>query len=73
MGAVATSLPFVFQTYGQKYVSSQRAAIIFALEPVFASFFALIIGGNTFNWQTLIGAALIFAGIMVSIEKRREN
>ena len=71
MGAVATSLPFVFQTYGQKHVSSQRAAIIFALEPVFASFFAVIIGGNTFNWQTLIGAALIFAGIMVSIERRR--
>ena len=30
MGAIATSLPFVFQTFGQKHVSSQRAARIFA-------------------------------------------
>ena len=70
MGAVATSLPFIFQTYGQKHVSSQRAAMIFALEPVFASFFAVIIGGNTFNWQTIIGGVFIFAGIFVSIEKK---
>jgi drug/metabolite transporter (DMT)-like permease len=70
MGAVATSLPSIFQIYGQRHVSSQRAAIIFALEPVFATFFAVIIGGNTFNWQTIIGGVLILAGIIVSIEKR---
>ena len=73
MGAIATSLPFLFQGYGQKKVSSTRAAIIFALEPVFATFFAIILGGELLNFQTILGSVFIFIGILISVEKNSKK
>lgn len=73
MGLVATSLTFLFQIFGQQHVSSSRTAIIFALEPVFATIFAMLWGKDVFTLQLLVGSILIFAGIIFSIERKKDG
>jgi drug/metabolite transporter (DMT)-like permease len=61
----ATALAFTLQTWGQKYTSATRTALIFALEPVFALVTAVGIGGESVTVSGLIGAALILGGILL--------
>ncbi|MHA1869950.1 MAG: DMT family transporter [Promethearchaeota archaeon] len=68
MGAIVTSLTLVFQIHGQKYVSASKTAIIFALEPVFATFFAVLIGGELITIEVLLGALLILGSIFLAIK-----
>ncbi|MHA1728918.1 MAG: DMT family transporter [Promethearchaeota archaeon] len=73
MGVVVSCVTFIFQSYGQRHIAPSRAAIIFTLEPVFATIFALIIGGEQLVIQTVFGAILIFAGILLSIERKKKK
>ena len=66
MGICATTFPFFFQNWGQQYVESTRAAIIFTLEPVFATLFGVLIGNEPISWQFILGGGLIMAGILLS-------
>jgi drug/metabolite transporter (DMT)-like permease len=61
----ATALAFALQTWGQKYTSATRTALIFALEPVFALATAIWVGGESVTVSGLIGAALILGGILL--------
>jgi drug/metabolite transporter (DMT)-like permease len=65
MGIIVTSLTFLFQVYGQARLSATKSAIIFALEPVFATFFAMVIGNETLTAATIIGAIFILTGILI--------
>lgn len=60
----ATALAFALQTWGQRYTSATRAALIFALEPVFALVTAIAIGGERLSFAILAGGGLILAGIL---------
>lgn len=60
----ATALAFALQTWGQKYTSPTRTALIFALEPVFALVTAVWIGREALTAAALAGGALILAGIL---------
>lgn len=68
MVVVATLLSFLLWTWGQARMSATHAAIIFSLEPVFATALAVAWRGagewpgGYFN----LGASLILAGILVS-------
>ncbi|WP_457559589.1 DMT family transporter [Candidatus Harpocratesius sp.] len=76
MGLIATSAATLFQMKGQKMVSATQAAIVFALEPIFGAFFAVIIGNEELTWQIIVGGTLIMAGIFLTIEilpKNRQN
>ena len=68
MGICATNIATLTQNYGQRHLSSSKAAIVFASEPLFATFFA-VLGNETLNLQIIIGGILIIAGILLSIEK----
>ncbi|UYP44647.1 hypothetical protein NEF87_000932 [Candidatus Lokiarchaeum ossiferum] len=70
MGVVATMIATLTQTFGQRHVNSTRTAIIFALEPLFATFFA-VLGNESLNWQTIIGGIIIILGIFISIERAK--
>ncbi|HKP71736.1 MAG TPA: DMT family transporter, partial [Pyrinomonadaceae bacterium] len=65
---VATVGAFLFWTWGQARTSPTHAAIIFSLEPVFATAFAVaVIGaGEWMGGRGWLGAGLVFAGIIVS-------
>ncbi|MBA2504151.1 MAG: DMT family transporter [Pyrinomonadaceae bacterium] len=68
LALVATVVTFLVWTWGQARMSATHAAIIFSLEPVFATLFAVAVRG----WNEWIGARgalgglLIFAGLIVS-------
>ena len=62
----ATNIVFYLQLRYQKNTSATRAAIIYALEPVFATFFSYFIVHEPITPHTLIGGALIFCSIAIN-------
>ncbi|HYX42444.1 MAG TPA: DMT family transporter [Pyrinomonadaceae bacterium] len=68
LALVGTLGAFLLWTWGQARMSATHAAIIFSLEPVFATAFAVAVRGASegLGARGLVGAALVFAGIIVS-------
>ncbi|MBV9405105.1 MAG: DMT family transporter [Acidobacteriaceae bacterium] len=64
LAVFATAFSFALQTWGQRYTSATRAALIYALEPVFALLTAVLAGGERVTVPGMFGAALILAGIL---------
>ena len=52
--------------YYQKYIDPVRAAILYALEPVWATIFALGTGITTFNSWLLIGGSCLLVGNLIA-------
>jgi drug/metabolite transporter (DMT)-like permease len=67
MGLGATTLTFLFQNWAQKYQSSSKTAIIFALEPVFAALFGYLFGGELLTVLGIFGAGLILIAIVLVV------
>jgi drug/metabolite transporter (DMT)-like permease len=67
----ATAMAFALQTWGQKYTTPTRTAVIFALEPVFALVTAVAFG-EPLRAAALIGGGLILAGIL-AVELKPKN
>ena len=68
MSVVATVAVFLIWTWGQARMSATHAAVIFSLEPVFATMFAVALRGSA-EWtggRATVGAALVVAGVVVS-------
>jgi drug/metabolite transporter (DMT)-like permease len=65
-GIVMTSGAFAVQNWGQRYTTPTRAALIFALEPLFAALFSSWLGGERLGPELLLGGALIVGGVVVS-------
>jgi len=61
---LCTAIPFAVQSWAQRHTSATRAALIFSLEPVFASVTSYFVTGESFSRQALAGAALILAGVL---------
>lgn len=66
LGLAATALTTWLQTLGQRYVSAPEAAIVYTLEPVWASLFAYIVLSERMGPQGLVGAALVLVATLVS-------
>jgi drug/metabolite transporter (DMT)-like permease len=60
----ATAVAFALQTWGQRYTTATRTALIFALEPVVALVTAVSLGGETLTFYAVAGGSLILAGIL---------
>jgi len=69
MGIGVMTLTFIFQNWSQQYQDATTVAIIFTLEPVFAAFFAFLIGNETLSLFGWIGCGLIFAAIIITVLK----
>jgi drug/metabolite transporter (DMT)-like permease len=68
LALVATVGVFILWTWGQARMSATHAAVIFSLEPVFATGFAVLLRGSA-EWtggRATLGAVLILAGVIVS-------
>ena len=70
LGILATAAAFFIQAWAQQYSNPNHTALIFSLEPVFASVFSFIILGQRFSAREWAGGILILTGIIVS-ELRR--
>jgi len=62
----ATLITTVLQTKYQKLITPTKAGIIFSLEPVFAAIFAFFLLNEKITNLGYTGAALIFAGLIIS-------
>lgn len=57
------------QTWAQRHVPPTRVALLMTLEPIFASLFAVILGGEEATLRLLLGGALIVAGTVVGVAR----
>ncbi len=71
-GLFATALAFSIQAWAQQRTSPTHTALIFSMEPVFASLTAIAVEGQWLSGRAAVGAALIFAGI-IAVELKPSN
>lgn len=64
--ALATALSFSLYTWAQRHTTATRAALLFALEPVFAGVVAWVFAGDRWTALSLGGAGLILASIVLA-------
>lgn len=60
----ATALAFLAQTSVQKFTTSTRVALIFAMEPVFAAMTGFIWAQDRLSYSAILGCLLIFSGMI---------
>jgi drug/metabolite transporter (DMT)-like permease len=68
LSTIATVGVFLLWTWGQARMSATHAAVIFSLEPVFATLFAVLLRGSA-EWtggRATVGALLVVSGVVVS-------
>ena len=66
LGLLASVVVVILQAWGQQRVDAMRSAIVFGLEPVFASLTAWFLLGESLGWAGVGGAALIVTALVVS-------
>ena len=65
MALVAGALAIWAQTWAQSHLPATRAAIVMTLEPVFATGFAVALGGESLTPRMVVGGALVLAAMYV--------
>lgn len=75
LGIVCSVGATFFQVLGQRYVSASTAALLFLLEPVFATFFSIIMGLEELSVHKITGGGLILSSLYLTtvIELRRDK
>ncbi len=66
LGVAATSVTTLLQTVGQRRVPAAEAAVIYALEPVFAAVFSYVLLREQVGWRGLVGGALVVGATVLS-------
>ncbi|PIE02323.1 MAG: EamA family transporter [Thiothrix nivea] len=71
-GIVASGVAFTLQIIGQRKVAPEVAALLLALEAVFALLMGILFLGESLGGRELLGCGLMMAGIMLTLwpEKR---
>jgi drug/metabolite transporter (DMT)-like permease len=65
MALVAGMLAIVGQTWAQAHLSPTRTAIVMSMEPVFAAFFAVLLGGEDLTLRMLTGGLMVVTAMLV--------
>ncbi len=65
MALIPGALAIVGQTWAQAHLPPTRTAIVMSMEPVFAAFFAVLLGGESLTSRLLFGGALVLAAMLV--------
>jgi drug/metabolite transporter (DMT)-like permease len=66
LATIATCGAFVLQTWAQKRLTANRAAIILTMEPAFATIFGYVVLGERLTLAGYLGCALIVGGTLVA-------
>ncbi len=73
MALVAGAFAMAAQTWAQAHLPPTRAAIIMSMEPVFAAFFAVLLGGESLTARMLLGGSMVLtAMLVVELSPRRK-
>jgi drug/metabolite transporter (DMT)-like permease len=65
LGVVATAAILFVQASAQCHVSANQVALIYAMEPVFAAFFAWVWLAEGLGWLTGLGAVLVVIAVVM--------
>lgn len=65
LGLVCSAFGFTFQPVAQSHMDSQRAGLMCALNPAFASILGVIILRESMNIEGVLGAALILSSLFI--------
>lgn len=65
MALVAGAAALVVQTWAQARLAPTRAAVIMTMEPVWAGFFAVLLGGEVLTARVLVGGAVVLTAMYV--------
>ncbi|MGN6502446.1 MAG: DMT family transporter [Pseudolysinimonas sp.] len=65
MALFAGAAALLGQTWAQAHLAPTRSAIIMSMEPVFAAFFAVLLGGESLGARLLVGGALVITAMLV--------
>ena len=65
MAVFAGALALLGQTWAQAHLAPTRSAIIMSMEPVFAAFFAVLLGGEAITGRMLVGGSLVVAAMLI--------
>jgi drug/metabolite transporter (DMT)-like permease len=73
MAVFAAGFALAGQTWAQAHLPPTRSAIIMSMEPVFAGFFAVLLGGEDLTVRMLVGGAMVLtAMLIVELAPRRK-
>jgi drug/metabolite transporter (DMT)-like permease len=65
MAVFAGAAAMIGQTWAQAHLPPTRAAIIMSMEPVFAAFFAVLLGGESITLRMVLGGAMVLTAMLV--------
>ncbi|MCT4593257.1 MAG: DMT family transporter [Anaeromicrobium sp.] len=65
LGIVCTALAYLLANVTQKYIPASNMALIYTLEPIFASLFGWVFLSEVIGIQTLIGAMIILISVAI--------
>ncbi|WP_322919516.1 DMT family transporter [Nocardioides renjunii] len=72
MAVVVAALGLFAQTWAQAHLPPTRSAILMSMEPVFASFFAVWLGGESLTTRLLLGGSMVLVAMLtVELAPRR--
>ncbi len=66
LGVIATAAVLFLQALGQRAVTADKSAVIFAMEPVFAALAAWLWLGESLTGRAALGGALVLAAVILS-------
>jgi drug/metabolite transporter (DMT)-like permease len=73
MALIAGAAAMLAQTWAQAHLSPTRTAIIMSMEPVFAAFFAVLLGGELLTARMVTGGLMVLAAmLLVELVPRRK-
>lgn len=65
MGTGDMAFTLLAMNWVQQFISSTRATLIYALEPMWAAFFGVLLAGDALSLVAWLGCACIFVGMIV--------
>lgn len=69
----SSALACIFQLYGQGHVEPSKASLILSLESVLATFFSILLLGQSLTPAILIGGSLMFSAVIIVEYKGKTN
>ena len=73
MAVFPAALALLGQTWAQAHLSATRTAIVMSMEPVFAAFFAVLLGGESVTGRMLVGGVMVLTAMLtVELVPRRK-
>jgi drug/metabolite transporter (DMT)-like permease len=73
LALIASALTMVLQTWAQAHIEPSRAAVIMAMEPVWAAAFAVTLGGETITGRMVVGGLAIVSAMYLVERPRRQR